>query len=154
MRPPACECENRTHDAKKIGPSQYSDFFNKLALSDRYCAAIECRLLEQQRSWLAYLISSCERAGAGPAIEGAPSPTPWGSLNCVLKNSPCTTSAGPKRSKNPSGLRIIARSRPRIRNDQAKGPKPASTHRRQGAIVMAFARLVTALGLPPHRAAL
>ncbi len=30
MRPPASEPENRTHGAKKIGPSQYSDFFNKI----------------------------------------------------------------------------------------------------------------------------
>ncbi len=30
MRPPASEPENRTHGAKKNGPSQYSDFFNKI----------------------------------------------------------------------------------------------------------------------------
>jgi hypothetical protein len=30
MRPPASESENRTHGAKKIGPSQYSDFFNRI----------------------------------------------------------------------------------------------------------------------------
>ncbi len=27
---PASESENRTHGAKKIGPSQYSDFFNRI----------------------------------------------------------------------------------------------------------------------------
>jgi hypothetical protein len=30
MRPPASETENRTHSVKKIGPSQYSDFFNRI----------------------------------------------------------------------------------------------------------------------------
>ncbi len=30
MRPPASESENRTHDAKKIGPGQYLDFFNRI----------------------------------------------------------------------------------------------------------------------------
>ncbi len=30
MRPPASESENRTHGAKKIGPSQHSDFFNRI----------------------------------------------------------------------------------------------------------------------------
>ena len=30
MRPPASESENRTHGAKKIGQSQYSDFFNRI----------------------------------------------------------------------------------------------------------------------------
>ena len=30
MRPPASEFENRTHDAKKIGPGQYLDFFNRI----------------------------------------------------------------------------------------------------------------------------
>jgi len=30
MRPPASESENRTHGAKKIGPGQYSDFFNRI----------------------------------------------------------------------------------------------------------------------------
>jgi hypothetical protein len=30
MRPPASGCENRTHSVKKIGPSQYSDFFNRI----------------------------------------------------------------------------------------------------------------------------
>ena len=30
MRPPASESENRTHGVKKIGPSQYSDFFNRI----------------------------------------------------------------------------------------------------------------------------
>jgi len=30
MRPPAFESENHTHGAKKIGPSQHSDFFNRI----------------------------------------------------------------------------------------------------------------------------
>ncbi len=30
MRPPASASENRTHDAEKIGPRRYSDFFNKI----------------------------------------------------------------------------------------------------------------------------
>ena len=30
MRSPASESENRTHGAKKIGPSQHSDFFNRI----------------------------------------------------------------------------------------------------------------------------
>ena len=30
MRPPASEFENRTNGAKKIGPSQHSDFFNRI----------------------------------------------------------------------------------------------------------------------------
>ncbi|MGO9396355.1 MAG: hypothetical protein ACLP19_00745, partial [Xanthobacteraceae bacterium] len=30
MRPPASETENRTHSVKKIGPSQYSDLFNRI----------------------------------------------------------------------------------------------------------------------------
>ena len=30
MRPPASETENRTHSVKKIGPSQYFDFFNRI----------------------------------------------------------------------------------------------------------------------------
>jgi len=33
MRPPASESENRTRGAKKIGPSQYSDFFNRIGHS-------------------------------------------------------------------------------------------------------------------------
>ncbi len=33
MRPPASETENRTHGAKKIGPGQYSDFFNRIGQS-------------------------------------------------------------------------------------------------------------------------
>ncbi len=42
MRPPASEPENRTHGAKKIGPSQYSDFFNKIDPSLPF-AALNCR---------------------------------------------------------------------------------------------------------------
>jgi hypothetical protein len=30
MRSPASASENRTHGAKKIGPSRYSDFFNRI----------------------------------------------------------------------------------------------------------------------------
>jgi hypothetical protein len=30
MRPPASESENRTHGAKKMGPGQYLDFFNRI----------------------------------------------------------------------------------------------------------------------------
>jgi hypothetical protein len=30
MRPPASAFENRTHGAEKIGPSRYSDFFNRI----------------------------------------------------------------------------------------------------------------------------
>ncbi len=30
MRPPASASENRTHGAEKIGPSRYSDFFNRI----------------------------------------------------------------------------------------------------------------------------
>jgi len=33
MRPPASESENRTHGAEKIGPSQYSDFFDRIGHS-------------------------------------------------------------------------------------------------------------------------
>jgi hypothetical protein len=30
MRPPASAFENRTRGAEKIGPSRYSDFFNRI----------------------------------------------------------------------------------------------------------------------------
>jgi hypothetical protein len=30
MRPPTSAFENRTHGAEKIGPSRYSDFFNRI----------------------------------------------------------------------------------------------------------------------------
>ena len=43
MRPPASEPENRTHGAKKIGPSQYSDFFNKID-PQRHFATVICRI--------------------------------------------------------------------------------------------------------------
>ena len=33
MRPAASESENRTHGAEKIGPNQYSDFFNRIGPS-------------------------------------------------------------------------------------------------------------------------
>jgi hypothetical protein len=38
MRPLASESENRTHGAKKIGPSQYSDFFNRIGPKRRFVA--------------------------------------------------------------------------------------------------------------------
>ncbi len=60
MRPPASETENRTHGAKKIGPGQYSDFFNRIGQSRPIAVRqTEGRLAAgMTRNWISATVSS------------------------------------------------------------------------------------------------
>ena len=56
MRPPASASENRTRGAKKIGPGQYLDFFNRIG--QQPTSGRSSRVGVTQISWLPILIDA------------------------------------------------------------------------------------------------
>jgi hypothetical protein len=50
MRDPASAFENRTHGAEKIGPSRYSDFFNRIGQKQKFAVQNLMSVLPQKRT--------------------------------------------------------------------------------------------------------